>query len=407
MLTTVILDGPMGKRFGKKWELCVKSPAEALRLIEANNPGLKKWMQENIEAYSSYRVSCNYSSGRKEDIDEKMLDVHCQAKIIRFTPILEGRGNGARIVIGAAIMAAAVFTANGAAFTVGQTIAFNAGASLFLGGVVGLLTPMPQAPQNKEQERLSSHYFSGPANTIQQGNPVQLIYGRVLVGSQVISAQVDVGEFRATQGALTPSPPPPPPPPSPPTPPNNGGPTTIVSPHFYTWMYGSADTEEQLKNDIAVYLTGTGHEVQFNSFQMSVFEGRYLILSVQVRDITGTAKTYKYKIKKYDRGEQVINDWSSHILRQNGYSDYFITSNYPWWRQILAPTWDEFKTQAIEAYTTFFPGNTLPIFGGVERRIMEDQGGGWFRTYEYMPVFSVEALEIDPNAEPFTNAISG
>lgn len=197
MLTTVILDGPMGKRFGRKWELCVKSPAEALRLIEANSPGLKKWMQENLETYSSYRVSCKYPDGRKEDLDERTLNAHCRASVMRFAPILEGSGNGVRIVIGAALMVAAVMSGQpGAAMTIGQTIVFNAGASLFLGGVVGLLTPMPQSPQNKEQERLSSHYFSGPANTSQQGNPVQLIYGRVLVGSQVISAQVDVDQIK-------------------------------------------------------------------------------------------------------------------------------------------------------------------------------------------------------------------
>ena len=387
MLTTVILDGPMGKRFGKKWELCVNSPADALRLIEANTPGLKAWMQENIETYSSYRVSCVYPSGRKEDLDELALNAHCSAKVMRFTPVIEGSGNAARIVVGAVIMAAAVWTANGAAFTVGQTIAFNAGASLFLGGVVGLLTPMPQTPTNKEQERLSSHYFSGPANTSQQGNPVQLIYGRVLVGSQVVSAQVDIGEFRVLQNATTPSPPPPPPPP----PASNNGvsePTTIISPYFYTWMYGSADTEEQLKNDIAVYLAGNGHQVRFNSFEMSVFEGRYLILSVQVRDITGAAKTYKYKIKKYARGEQIVHDWESHIFNGNGFSDYYIASHYPDWRHIRALTWADFMAEATSAYLAAYPADNLPIFGAVERRIMEDQGGGsWFRTYEIMNVY--------------------
>ncbi|WP_157385783.1 tail assembly protein [Methylosarcina fibrata] len=56
MKTTVILDGVMGKKFGRKWELFVKSPAEAIRLITANRPDFLPWIRDNLPTYENYRV---------------------------------------------------------------------------------------------------------------------------------------------------------------------------------------------------------------------------------------------------------------------------------------------------------------------------------------------------------------
>lgn len=65
------------------------------------------------------------------------------------------------------------------------------GGVLMLGGVVQILTPvqggisMRQSPDNKP-----SYAFGGPVNSIAQGNPVPILYGRRRIGGAIISAGI-------------------------------------------------------------------------------------------------------------------------------------------------------------------------------------------------------------------------
>jgi predicted phage tail protein len=67
------------------------------------------------------------------------------------------------------------------------------GASLALGGVAQLLTPMPTVPQgaDTQDDPRKSYSFSGIQNTSRQGVPVPIVYGETVVGSVVISAGID------------------------------------------------------------------------------------------------------------------------------------------------------------------------------------------------------------------------
>lgn len=195
MLTTIRLDGAMGKKFGKTWELMVDSPGEAVRLIDANMPGFRAWIHEQARKFSSYKITCAYESGETELLTDETFAQRRKLKSIRFTPIIEGRGNGTKFVVGAIIVAvatmAAPFTAGGSLAAWGPGLAMM-GASMMLAGVIGALSPQPTQESGDKPANLASHYFNGAVNTTQQGNPVQLIYGRVLVGSQVISAEMSI-----------------------------------------------------------------------------------------------------------------------------------------------------------------------------------------------------------------------
>lgn len=65
------------------------------------------------------------------------------------------------------------------------------GASMMLGVVVQMLSPMqgglgrPESPDNKP-----SYAFGGPVNTIAQGNPVPILYGKRRSGGNIISAGI-------------------------------------------------------------------------------------------------------------------------------------------------------------------------------------------------------------------------
>ena len=204
--TSVILDGGMGRKFGKKWELFISSPGEALRMIEANKPGLTSWIRDNLTKYEGYEVTCVYANGVSESIGEEELMMDGEIKSIRFTPVISGSGNTTKIIAGVVLIAvASYFTFGAAAFAAGSVGASVAGAAmamgagLVLGGIVGMMTPQPSMSGLDANSRIdkTSYYFNGPSNTTMQGVPVPLIYGRCLVGSQVISVSLTVDEVTA------------------------------------------------------------------------------------------------------------------------------------------------------------------------------------------------------------------
>ena len=73
------------------------------------------------------------------------------------------------------------------------------GASLVLGGVAQLLSPVPKLPQGSDTQSdpRKSYNFSGIQQTSRQGIPVPVVYGKTLTGSVVISAGVDTVQVKA------------------------------------------------------------------------------------------------------------------------------------------------------------------------------------------------------------------
>jgi predicted phage tail protein len=185
-LTKVILDGPLGKRFGKEWDLAVSTPAQALQIIQANDPGFSSWMKSNASKYANYRVTVVDKSGKKVALNDDTFGLQrAQPAIIRFTPITRGASAGARIVVGVILMISAIWLG---------PAAFSMGASLALGGLIELLSPRPKSDDGSSDDG-TSYYFNGPVNTSAQGIPVPLIFGRCLVGSQSVSASISIDQL--------------------------------------------------------------------------------------------------------------------------------------------------------------------------------------------------------------------
>lgn len=189
MLTKVRLYGVMGKKFGKEWALDVSSPAEALRMIEANQPGLHRWMIENRETYANYRITCINADGVEEDLSDDTYGLERrQLSEIRFAPITAGASGAVKIFVGAVLVIASFIPGP---WTPYASYMLKIGATLILSGVIEVLSPRPK---KTEPDGPGSYYFDGPANTQRQGAPVPLIYGRVLVGAQPISAAISIDE---------------------------------------------------------------------------------------------------------------------------------------------------------------------------------------------------------------------
>ena len=65
------------------------------------------------------------------------------------------------------------------------------GMSMMIGGVMQLLSPQIKELSAKDSAgNGASYHFNGVVNTTAQGNPVPLGYGRMIVGSAVVSAGI-------------------------------------------------------------------------------------------------------------------------------------------------------------------------------------------------------------------------
>jgi predicted phage tail protein len=198
-MKTIVLHGQLGKEFGKKHKLDVKTAAEAVRALIANFPAIERFLMERKEF--GYRVKV----GREviSHVDELANPVSSQT--ISFTPVIVGAGSDlGNIILGTLLIAAAVFNPfaalGGTALLTGTaaTIAIGVGTSLIVSGVSGMLAPKPKTmePGNRPENK-PSYNFNGPVNTIAQGNPVPVGYGRMIVGGAVISAGITTEEIPA------------------------------------------------------------------------------------------------------------------------------------------------------------------------------------------------------------------
>ena len=110
---------------------------------------------------------------------------------IEFTPVLEGsggKGGFGQILIGAALIVASFYVPAG-----WQAFAMKMGVGMLIGGVIQMLTPQPKMNRDADGSgKKQSNYFDGPQNTTNQGNPIPLCYGRILAGSQAVSATLKI-----------------------------------------------------------------------------------------------------------------------------------------------------------------------------------------------------------------------
>lgn len=169
------LYGVLAKKFGKEFELDVKSPAEAVRALCAVVPGFKRHLVQYSEPGYTVRVG-------KECRGVEELHDPVGKRVIHIAPVVAGSNATVRTIVGVTLAIIGVMTGNPYLTTFGVSMA--------LGGVAEMLTPMPKMKSTERPENLPSYAFDGPVNTVAQGNAVPVGYGRLIVGSQVVSAQL-------------------------------------------------------------------------------------------------------------------------------------------------------------------------------------------------------------------------
>jgi predicted phage tail protein len=199
MLRKIKLYGQLAKFIGKRvLEADVATAAEAVRMLAANFPGLEQHMADQY-----YRVTVgNY--------DLTLDEIHDPAgqQDIKIMPVIAGAG-GKGLSIGTILLGVALI---GLSFVPGlqgvtvfgskvllTNVLIGVGASLALGGIAQLITPVTKTSQGSgsDNDPRKTYNFSGIQQTSRQGVPVPCVYGLTLVGSVTISAGTDTVQVKA------------------------------------------------------------------------------------------------------------------------------------------------------------------------------------------------------------------
>ena len=215
-MVTIRLLGEAGRLYGRRFQLAVKTPAEAVRALCLQIPGLRQYLLESGEKGIAWRVVTDYAEGLDED---QML--WPMSKRMVLAPLPAGRGAPGKIIAGIAIIA--ISFGIGAFFSAGvalggfmgigtvATATSAIGLSLIFGGVAELLTPTPKMPNVKggglgggssstsgrdRDEQLNSYTFDkSNANTV-QGDVVPVLYGERIIGAlPVLSFGLELQNF--------------------------------------------------------------------------------------------------------------------------------------------------------------------------------------------------------------------
>lgn len=184
------LYGSLEKEFGGPFNVDVVTPAEAIRALCVQLPGFEAAIRKG-----NWRV-IRGALDAEDDVDEEGLQLSLgHQDELHLIPMIEGANSGvAQILVGVVMIAAAFFSGGGSLAAMGPMAVMMgaAGVGLAVGGIITLTTRVPGATDsasgNEKSDDKASFLFDGPTNQSTQGVAVPRGYGRMKVGSIVVSA---------------------------------------------------------------------------------------------------------------------------------------------------------------------------------------------------------------------------
>lgn len=177
-MQTILLSGSLAKLFGRRHRVVTRGGWRDVMGYFKQFPGFERHMAES----SSKGLRFAIFNG-KENLSVEDLEKPTGRDVIRIVPVIAGskRAGLLQTIVGAVLVVVGL---------VYQPL-LPVGVALLAGGVIQMLSPQAKGlgTQDTPNNR-PSYSFNGAVNTSVQGNPVPLLYGRMIVGSAVISAGI-------------------------------------------------------------------------------------------------------------------------------------------------------------------------------------------------------------------------
>lgn len=216
MKRNVYLEGEMGARFGKEFQIAADSFTDVFKCLKCNFSGFMPYLQECHEKNIGFILEVE---GKPIKSEAEALFIYKEGDMI-ITPVPAGSKSGpAKILaavavtvmtagMGAVIMGAGAGAAGSAAAlsaTFGSFSAFTGtlsamgaaggglgvlaqvglglGINLALGGIQQMMAPDPSTDNQQDE----SYIFQGSKQNIVEGDPVPVLYGELRVPGRTIS----------------------------------------------------------------------------------------------------------------------------------------------------------------------------------------------------------------------------
>jgi len=186
-MTRILLSGSLAKACGREHfkQLETGTTQEAFGALKHTVPGFEDFILDSARKGQRYAIFRN-----RENVGEDRFALSGTTEI-RIVPVVSGSKSGGlfQTVLGVVLIAVgAVASAFGQAW-IGVPL-MQMGIALTIGGVIQMLSPTPKSASQQEQastENKPSYLFNGAFNSTQQGLPVPVVYGQMLVGSSVVA----------------------------------------------------------------------------------------------------------------------------------------------------------------------------------------------------------------------------
>lgn len=194
MLRKVYLEGEIGEKFGKEFEINATSFGNVIQCLEMNFPEFRPYLIDCVE--KGINFTCQVADKPIEDERELFLQYE-EEGAMTITAIPAGSKSGIGKILAAIVIIAAAYylgplgtsLSNGLGFSLsaGQAWALAAvGINLALTGIQQIMAP--DASTDNQQDE--SYIFQGSGQTILEGDPVPVLYGKLRVPGRPISFEV-------------------------------------------------------------------------------------------------------------------------------------------------------------------------------------------------------------------------
>ena len=188
MKRKIYLDGELGEKFGKVLVLDVDNFLEVFKAIDCQRPELRPYLVECHEKNIGFVMHIEDTPITTE---EEVL-INFQEGDMYISPAPEGSGGVlrgiAKVVVGAIMIIGGLALLAGGFYIMG-TLALAAGGAFLSSGLMDLLAPDPSVDTDDSRQD-ASYLFQGAGQTILNGDPVPLLYGRLRIPGRLVDFDV-------------------------------------------------------------------------------------------------------------------------------------------------------------------------------------------------------------------------
>jgi predicted phage tail protein len=199
------LYGPLAERYGAVHTVFAQDLITALRIIDCNHPGFLYYVRKgrfhcaNGDGRLRWKetpdtVSVTRGKSQAQEIPEHALAVPRSKGDWHLVPVLEGAKGGTfktifSIIVGGALLFTGIGGAVAGAVGLSTSTITTMGMGLLLGGISQLLAPTPKT--DTSEKKPTSFSFDGPSEVGDEGGPIPLLFGELVIGSFPIASSVE------------------------------------------------------------------------------------------------------------------------------------------------------------------------------------------------------------------------